>query len=559
MSCVPPLIILFLGGETMKRFCSAVLAAVVLFCASAAVAEEESAPAGPVETPAPAVEPEVEKPSPWNIRGRSESVVEWKNDSTLNNETTWRQELSIGVSRNVKDVSMGLDLSGRATNNETVDEKDARLLYLHGYYKNNGNQAELGDVAASFNPLVISASLKGTKLNHQSGDTVSGWNASMIGGIQKAGWDGLFDTISQEPYDRYIIGANTEHYFGPGRQISFSTAFITDSDYSENGTPPALPIGPAEAVTVGTSWDWRFNRYFKTRGEAAMTRCDANTDDSRSDDNAGAVRLKLMTAPHIKYFKSDFYYERIDTDFTPFTSSTAADREKFENDSTLMVSRTAKIRLTLKQSRDNLNGSMGDTQTIRDGVTELSLRPDWLKRGDCTFRQQMKHTEGRGTDQAIAISQVDFSIRPTSGWKYALGFIYTDIDDDSQGMEDQDIYTVRNTLGWTRTFANDHQFRSTLRIDTNRIGRDSGDQNTLGGKIDLGYDAGNTWSADLSATTRETYRDAADDSDYTAYEISGNYHPGGDRSKAVRINAARRDTDSSTTEETARISYIFSF
>ncbi len=543
----------------MKRFCSAVLTAMVLFCASAAVAEEEPAPAGPVETPAPAVEPEVEKPSPWSVRGRSESVVEWKNDSTANNETTFRQELSVGISRNEKASSMGLDISGRATNNETVDEKDARLLYLHGYYKNNGNQAEIGDVAASFNPLVISASLKGTKLSHQSGDTVTGWNASLIGGVQKAGWDELFETNSQEPYDRYIVSASTDRFFGPGRQISLSTAFVTDSDYSGGDDPLALTTGPAEAVTVGASWDWRFNRYFKTRGEAAMTRCDANTDDSQSSDNAGAVRFKLMTVPHSRYLKSDFYYERIDTDFTPFTASAAPDREKYENDTTLMVSRTAKIRLTLKQSRDNLDGSLGDAQTIRDGVTDLTLRPDWLKRGECSVRQQMKHTEGRGTDQAIAISQVDFSIRPASGWKYGLGFIYTDIDEDTQGMEDQDIYTVRNTLGWTRTFASDHQFRSTLRIDTNRINRNSGDQNSLGGKIDLGYDAGTTWSADFSATTRETYRDAADDSEYTAYEISGSYHPGGDRSRAVRINAARRDTDSGTTEETARISYIFSF
>ncbi|GAB6097244.1 hypothetical protein JCM14469_34980 [Desulfatiferula olefinivorans] len=526
---------------------------------AAAISAEEPLPSESLDTTVQAVQTKPETPNPWRIRGRSETIVEWKDDSANDNDTTWRQELSLGIGKNENNVSMGLDIRGRATNNETVDERDARLLYFQGYYKSAQNQAELGDVAASFNPLVISASLKGTKLSHQSGDTETGWNAGLIGGIQKASWSDLFNESDTEPYDRYIIGANTERFFGTGRQLSFSTAFIKDADYKDSGDPLAVSAGPAEALTLGTSWDWRFNRYLKTRGEAALTRCDDNTDDSGSHDNAGAVRLKLLTAPNPKYLKSDFYYERIDTDFTPFTASAAADREKFENDSTLMISRKARIRLSLKHSRDNLDGSLGGTQTVKDGVTELTLRPDWLKRGDCSLRQQLKHTDGRGTDQSLAISQIDFSIRPKSGWKYGLGFIYTDIDDDTAGMEDQEILTLRNTLGWTRTFANDHQFRSTLRIDTNNIRRDSGDQNTLGGKIDLGYDAGAFWSADLSATTRDTYRDAADDSDYTAYEISGSYHPGGDRSRAIRLNASRRDTDSGTPEETARLAYIFSF
>ncbi len=521
-------------------------------------AEEPATDVNP-DTSAPAIQTLAEESSPWRIRGWSESIVEWKDDNTTDNETTWRQELSLGISKNEKDVSMGVDLRGRATNNDTVDEKDARLLYLNGYYKNNSNQAEIGDVAASFNPLVISASLKGTKLSHQEGDTVNGWNTSLIGGIQKAGWDELFNSSNDEPYDRYIIGINNDHFFGTGKQISLSTAFITDANYKDTNDPLALSTGPAEAATVGASWDWRFNRYFKTRGEAALTRCDANTDDSQSHDNAAAVRLKLITTPHVKYLKSDFYYERIETDFTPFTASAAADREKFENDSTIMFSRKAKLRLTLKHSRDNLDGSLGDTQTSRDGVTELSLRPDWLQRGDFTVRNQLKHTDGRETDQKLNISQVDFSIRPKSGWKYGLGFIFTDINEDTDGMENQDIYTVRNTIGWNTTFKNNHQFRSSLRIDTNRIKRDSGDLNTTGGKIDLGYDGGEYWSADMSATTRKSYRDASEDSEYTAYEISGSYHPGGDRSKAIRFNAARRDTDSNTTEETAKMSYIFSF
>lgn len=554
--------------------------------------EPETAKADMIEAPAKTVAPEKEakekttpkaiqqalntgkkeKPNPWKLRGRSETVVEWKDynsdGSTIDKETRWRQELSLSLSRKVKTGSFGLDLRGRATDDENIDSKDARLLYLNGYFRTKNSSLEVGDVAASFNPLVLSASLKGTKVNYQSGDSREGWKTSFLGGIQKASWDAIYDEDDQEGYDRYIAGIHQENYFGTGKKLTFSSAFVTDDKNTDADDATRLETSPAEAVTIGTSWDWRFNRYVTTRGEAGFTSSDENTDDSKSDETAGAVRIKLMTKPHKKYLRSNFLYERIDTDYKPFSSSAATDREKFENDSTIMLNRQVKIRLTLKESRDNLDGSLNGTLTTDDGVFYLTLRPDWLKRGDFGLRNQFKRTHGRGTDQRINIHQADFSFRPKSGWKYGLSWIYTDINEHSDAVdgvtpEDQDIHTVRTTVGWNKRFSNDHLFRSTVRLDGNFIERDSGRQRTTGGKIDLGYDAGKYFSGDLSAGTNKTYRDASEDGQYTAYEIRGSYHPGGDRSKALRLSASKRQTytgsETTSTENTAKLSYLFSF
>jgi CubicO group peptidase (beta-lactamase class C family) len=228
-----------------------------------------------------------------------------------------------------------------------------------------------------------------------------------------------------------------------------------------------------------------------------------------------------------------------------------------------MIDRALKIRISLKESRDNLDGDLEGTQRTDDSVLDMTIRPDWLKRGDFGIRNQFKRTWGRETDQHINISQIDFTNSPTFAWKYGLGWIYTDINEDTIGSENQEIHTLRTTLGWKKRFANDHLFRSTVVLDGNLIHRESDNQKTAGGKIDLGYDGGKYWSTDLSAGTRKTYRDAEDDGQYTAYELRASFHPGGDRSKALRLSAAKRQTftasETTSTENTAKLSYSFSF
>ena len=506
----------------------------------------------------------------WQIRGRSETLLEWQDvsgnsGSSLNEGTTWRQELSVSLQKQIEKGQIGLDLRGRATNNDQVDNRDARLMYLHGYLRTEKWYLELGDVAGSYNPMVLSTSARGVKVDYRSGSLDAGWDFSLIGGIQKPSWEETYESSTDESVDRYVAGVSSTWKHAPAKSVGAAVSFVKD-DSATVSSGDTLATDSAEAKTAGVEWNWRFNRYLTFKGETAFTHTDANTKDNLGSDAAGAIRIKVYTKPIPRSLRMNFLYERLDTDFKPIIASASADRERFENDTEWMISREFKARLSLKHSQDNLDGALGDTLITRDAVLYLTYRPDWMKRGDFGLRMQGKRSTGRGSNQNMQILQADFTNRPKGGWRYGAGLIYTFIDDNAAGAEDQQIKTLRGTLGWKKSLADDHMVRATFTLDGNFTNKDSGDQFGLGGRIDLGYDAGNLWSMDLFASTKNNENDVAADTQYITYQFRTDYHPGSDRSRSIRLSAERReyDSDDATTdqdyqEHLIKLAYLFSF
>ena len=506
----------------------------------------------------------------WQIRGRSETLLEWQDvsgnsGSSIDEGTTWRQELSLALQKKVENGTIGLDLRGRATNNEQVDNRDARLMYLHGYLRTEKLHLELGDVAGSYNPMVLSTSVKGAKVAYRTGSRDSGWDFSLIGGIQKPSWEQAYDSSADESVDRYVTGVDATWKHAPAQSIGASVSYVKD-DSATVRSGDTLTTNPTEAKTAGVEWNWRFNRYLSLRGESAFTRSDEDTTDNNGADDAGAIRIKLYTKPIPRALRVNFLYERLEPEFKPIIASASADRERFENDTEWMINRELKVRLTLKHSHDNLDGQLSDTLTTRDAVLYFTYRPNWMKRGDLGLRMQGKRSTGRGSDQNMQIFEADFTNRPKSGWRYGAGVIYTLIDDNAASAEDQKISTLRGTLGWKKRLTDDHMVRVTVRLDGNYIDKNSGDQTALGGRLDLGYDAGNLWSMDLFASTKNNGNDATADTQYINYQFRTDYHPGSDRSKSIRFSAERREyeSDDSTTdqdyqEHLVKLSYLFTF
>ncbi len=508
--------------------------------------------------------------SSWQIRGRSETMLEWQDvsgnsGSSLDEGTTWRQELSVALQKKLEKGQVGLDLRGRATNNEQVDNRKARLMYLRGFYRTDALHLEVGDIAASYNPMVLSTSAKGAKVAYRVGSRDEGWDFSLIGGLQKPSWEQLYNSSQDESVDRYVAGGDVTWKHAPAQSIGATVSYIKDDSATlEDGD--TLTSEAAEAKTAGVEWDWRFNRYVSLRGEAAFSQNDLNTSDLLDDEDAGAIRIKFYTKPIPRALRMNFLYERFDTDFKPVIASATADRERFENDTEWMINREFKARLTLKHSRDNLDGALGDTLVTRDAVLYLTYRPDWMKRGDLGLRMQAKRSSGRGSNQNMHIIDADFTNRPKSGWRYGAGVMYTLIDDNATGAEDQQISTLRGTLGWKKRLADDHMVRATVTLDGNYIDKNSGDQTALGGRVDIGYDAGNLWSMDLFASTKNNDNDVTADTQYITYQFRTDYHPGSDRSKSIRLSAERREYDSDATttdqnyqEHLVKLAYLFTF
>jgi len=505
----------------------------------------------------------------WHLRGSSETAVEWNDTSgrsgnMVDEGTYWREELSLGLSKTLEKGRIGLDFRGRATNDEQLDPRDGRLMYLHGYLDWKQFKLEIGDVASSFNPLVFSAGLRGGKVAYSIGEYDKGWDITFLGGVQKASWEEVYDYKSDKSIDRYVTGFNTTWKHAPAQKIATSFSWVKDDkDSSGSG---GITADPVEAKTVGVDWNWRFNRYISLRGETAYTDTDSDTDDTEGSNDDGAIRIKLSTKPIPRAVRSRFFYERLGSDFRPIIASAAADRERFENDTEWMINRQLKLRLTLKHSRDNLDGKLSGTLTAKDGVFYIAYRPDWLKRSDFGLRTQLKHSNGRGTDQNLFIGALDFNFRPKSGWRYGVSWIYTDIADGAISAEDQQINTLRGTLGWKKRLSNNHLVRATVQLNGNFINRDSGDRQSLGSRLDLGYEAGNLWSTDLAASTKNSEADGVNaDNTFVSYQFRANYHPGADRSKAIRLAVERRDyafddpTSDDYQEHIAKLSYLFSF
>jgi len=500
----------------------------------------------------------------WQIRGRSESTLQWqevagKSDGGLDEGTVWRQELSLNLSKNLKKGKTGLDFRGRATNDEQVDSDSARLLLLHGYWQQDRINLEFGDVAGSYSPLVLSASVKGIKAGYMTGERDHGVTYTLIGGIQKASWAELYDHTADKSVDRYIGGFNSVWSHAPAQSIGATISYIKDDSATAIGTDPA------EAQTAGLDWNWRFNRYVTFKGDTAFTHADLNSKDDTSAKDAWALKLRLLTKPLPRSVRSNFMYERLDPNYKPVVASASSDRERFENDTEWMINRQLRLRTTLKYSQDNLDNQLIDTLVNKEGVVYVTYRPDWLKRGDFGVRGQFKRDGGRGTNRYMQVGEFNFNLRPKGGWRYGASWIFTHINDNAITGEDQKINTLRGTLGWKHRFAQDHMIRTTFQLDGHFINRNSGDQESLGGRVDVGYDAGNLWSMDLLASVKNTLKDVAADNSYVNYQFRANYHPGEDRSKAIRLTAERREYDSDDAaspdyyEHIVKLAYLFSF
>lgn len=514
--------------------------------------------------------PKEETGSKLEVRGQSATYFNWKQTNgeaegtAVNDGSFYRQELSFYISQDKKEEGRsGLDFRVRATNDLQVDTKELRLLYLRGYHHTKKTQTELGDIAASYNPYAFSTSLKGVKLD-LAPNKKTGFKGSLIGGVQKASWQEMVTTVANEQPDRWLGGANLVYTADAGQNVAFTLAMVRD--HMATGDHETVDPQGAAALNSGVDVDWRFNRYVTTKAVLALMQGIDNIRDDHDAVTSYAVKLRLLTKPLPRSLRSNFTYEYVDSDFSPLVGSGAADRQRIENDTSYYFNRELKFRVTLKHSNDNLDGGLGATQNINDGSFYCDYRPGFLKRGDVGLRLQAKGMNGRGADLIQKESEAYISVRPKAGWQLRGAYIYTDIDDDAAGAIDQGINTLRGTVGWKKRFTNDHLFRSTFNLDYKVIDQSTGDQSKVGGKIDLGYDAGQNWAFDLMAQTTNNQRQAADDTEYNAYQARVSYHPWGDMSKSIRFTAEQRNyrSDSTTSDQTYQenimeLSYLFSF
>jgi len=503
----------------------------------------------------------------WQISGQSETVGVYRDSSgsgatSVNDGSTFRQDLGLKAKGKIGEAKAGVEVRGRATNDERVSPNTADLLTFRSYYRTERLAVEVGDVAKMYNPLIFSNALKGGKigLKQKMGETKS-VEYSMIGGIQSGSWK---DTFRQEQDQRDAIAAEVKYRHDRAQFLALSVSYAKDR-LADSNTTSLFDRNASESLSAGLQWDWRFNRYLRFKGDTAVTDT-TNIYTGGKSETKTAVRMTLYTKP-LRHVNSNFKYERYDGGFNTLVGSATQDRERVENTTSWAINRQLRSRMTLKYSRDNLDGEKtSGTQKIYDGLLSLNYRPDFLKRGDIAFRLQHKQRDGKSIDTKQTNAGADFTDRLKSGWRYGFGYEFTDYEAESNTTGDNRLHTFRGNVGWKHNFDKSNRIRVTLKLDYSLF--DNSDSNLsqkrFGGTFDAGYDYGRKFGIDALFTSKNTNRDLSDNTSYELYQLISQYRPFGTNSHVLKLNLQRRDYHGSTTtgsyvEDEARLAYAFAF
>jgi len=289
------------------------------------------------------------------------------------------------------------------------------------------------------------------------------------------------------------------------------------------------------------------------------------TDDiknNKASKTHSAIYLKLLTRPLLRSLRSNFTYQRVASDFISFGGSGAKDKEQIENSTSWRINKKLRANLSLKASRDNLNGALGDTQHIYYEMLRLGYRPDFLKRGDINFKISNRDTKGRGADNNRQIAGVDFTIRKKSGWRYGGGFEYNDYDDNNATSSSQTTTIYRALVGYKYRINKSKSYRITVRTNYQDI---HADQNKIGFKIDAGYIHNRHLSMDLSYNINDTNYENSNDTQNSTYQFRTTYKIDTKGAKTVRLLLEKRDVDvensstNSYNEYRGKLSFVMNF
>lgn len=505
--------------------------------------------------------------SSWGVSGNSETVGVYRNSTgpganSINDGTTFRQDLGVKVRGKIGEAKAGVEMRGRGTNDKRVSQNSADLLSFRSFYTTESLNVEVGDVAKMYNPLIFSNSLKGGKVGvkQKVGDAKS-IEYSMIGGVQSSSWK---DTFKQEQDQRDAIAAEMKYKHARAQFVALSVSYAKDRLHDTNVTNP-VDRNASEALSSGLQWDWRFNRYFRFKGDTAVTSTE-NTYTGGEKETKTAIRMTLYTKP-VRSVNSNFKYERYDGGFSTLVGSATQDRERLENTTSWAINRQIRSRMTLKYSRDNLdNKDTLGTQSIYDGLVSLNYRPDFMKRGDFGFRLQYTQREGKGSDTQQTNAGVDFTDRLKNGWRYGLGYDYTNFKVDDTNGSDNQLHTLRGNIGWKHNFNKENRVRTALKLDMTVAENDNAtlNQKRFGGTLDAGWDYGKKFGLDALFTSKNTNRDLSDNTSYELYQLISQYRPFGNNKHVLKLNLQHRDYHSDDAlrvykEDEARLAYAFAF
>ena len=463
--------------------------------------------------------------------------------------STHNEELNLNFRGPMGNGKAGLETRMRTTNDDKIQAHGAELLYLKAYYRDKLWTVEAGDVAASLNPYIFSGSVKGLKAVYKSEQKKRTWNYTVITGAKTSSWRDLMEDGKDETATDYAGAFEAKYIYERSREIAFSIAALdaNDNNVSKNG------------YGLGVDGKWRFNKYVTLKGRAAFT-------DGKADNNssaAGAFYLKLLTRPVLKSVKSNFIYQRVDSDFVSFGGNGAADKEQIENSTTWKINKEFRVRMDLKYNHNNLDGKATDgTQNTYYEAVSLSYKPSFIKRGNFNFRVSNKDITDNVKDTNRLTAGVDFNLRQKSGWRYGAGYDYSNQDDNNASSSI--THTIKALIGYKQKLSKESSYRFTARPSYQII---ENSQDKIGFKLDAGYVYNKRLSANILYIINDTdYDDSgSNNTQNVTYQFRTTYKLDAKGKNVLRFLLEKRDVnvdatpDSTYDEYKGKVSLVMNF
>lgn len=500
----------------------------------------------------------------WETKGRLSGYfqkIDVEGGNSQKEGYTHSHDLDIKYTGKINETDAGVEFKVRATNDQRIQKNDAHLLSFRGFYTSKILNYEIGDVAASMNPYVYGGSLKGAKVEYDKKEKTDNWSFKFIGGVKKSQWRETYQTTVSEPLDTNVVAIEVNYKYERAKEISFSLVTLKDDlDSGDSATTPGK-----EGTTFGIDGKYRFNKYIKIDGRAAIANSTNNLRGNKKKDTASAVRLRAMTRPILSSVKSNFLYERISPDFISVAGSANNDNEKIENSTTWRINKQLNSRLNLKMNRDNLDGALGDTQYTYYEDLLFTYRPESLKRANFDIKIRNKDTNGRGTDINQYILGASANYRTENGYRYGLSYDYSNTTDYINSSSSTIINNLRGIFGLRNKINEQSSYRLTATLDLQNVNRNGNDEDRYGLKLDAGYTFNKRLSSDLSYVSRHSFKESSDDSLNSTYQFRTTYRLDNEGKKTVRLLLEKRDYDvennssSSYNEHIGKLSYVVNF
>ncbi|TLP40514.1 porin family protein [Arcobacter arenosus] len=500
----------------------------------------------------------------WKLEGRLSGYFQHIDVEGQSNNTeglTQSQELNLNYHGPLYEGNAGVRVKARATNDDRIQDNMAEIQYFNGHYTNKYWKHEIGDVAASMNPYVYGGSLKGFKTVYKSDKKENKWDYKFILGVKKSQWRETYQTVESEPLDTYTAAFEAKYTYERAKEINLSVVTLKDDlSSADSSSAPG-----SKGLTFGVDGKWRFNKYITLKGRTAVSH---STDDLRAGKESKtktAILVRLLTRPVLSSVKSNFLYQRIAPDFVSVAGSANSDNEKVENMTTWRINKQLSSKLSFKYDRDNLNGSLGDTQNTYYEAVNITYKPEFLKRSNIDLRFTNKDVRGRGSDNNRYTIDLSGNYRTTSGFRYSLAYNFSDLKDYVTTTSSQKINNIRFTLGYKKKLENDSFYRITTSLDAQNVNQSGNSQEKFGLKVDAGYQYNKKLSMDLSYISRNTYIDNADDTTNSTYQFRTTYRLDDKGKQIVRLLVEKQVYDvehsslSSYNEHKGKLSYVYNF